>query len=155
MRTPSWTGEHGLSPREHKGPRIYDHYWPEDEIAKALPLEIVYKGTLRFNMDNRKEAFVRIPGFTVEVLVVGLDQNRALEGDTVALRLYPYAKWPKYRPPTHRQYASAVRGPHRLYSCSSCRLQMMNSTHRHLRRNQFARQDSSLSKKRAEAPLMK
>ena len=33
---------------------------------------------------------------SVDVLIVGLDQNRAFEGDTVAIMLYPYHKWPRH-----------------------------------------------------------
>lgn len=50
-------------------------------MTEGLREENLHVGPIRFNAENRKEAWVTVPALVSEVLVVGLDQNRAFEGD--------------------------------------------------------------------------
>jgi len=83
-----------LTPR---GARLYDTHWTMEEMQKGLKEGTLHEGIITFNPANRKEAFAKIVGLLMEVLIVGLDQNRAFEGDKVAICLYPYKKWPRLK----------------------------------------------------------
>ena len=61
-RTPADSEERNFRPTP-RGARLYDPHWTEDELAKSLKKEAIYEGVIRFNASNRKEAFVKLPGF--------------------------------------------------------------------------------------------
>ncbi|KAJ7569501.1 hypothetical protein O6H91_01G081300 [Diphasiastrum complanatum] len=70
-----------------------DH-WPIEEVSKALEAGEVFKSVLRVNMFNRNEAYATLKGVPIDILIDGLDkQNRAMEGDTVAVQLDPVSFW--------------------------------------------------------------
>jgi len=103
--SPRSTTSPTTSPREKppqrltpRGARLYDPYWPKEEIEKGLLGGSLHEGVIAFNPNNRKEAFAKVEGLLMDVLIVGLDQNRAFEGDKVAISLYPHKKWPRVKP---------------------------------------------------------
>ena len=58
----------------------------------------LFEGILRVNPNNRKRGFVTVPELKVDVMVDGfIQQNRALEGDTVVLSLLPPNAWLKHQ----------------------------------------------------------
>ncbi len=60
-------------------------------IMKAGTL---YKGVLRINAHNSREAYATVEGLTKDVYIEGFTQrNRAFEGDVVVVELYDKSKW--------------------------------------------------------------
>ena len=45
------------------------------------------------NRDNNQDAYVTSHALEQQVLVKGLDRNRAVEGDVVAIELYSQDRW--------------------------------------------------------------
>ncbi|KAL5669400.1 hypothetical protein ACJX0J_021621, partial [Zea mays] len=58
-----------------------------------------FVGKFRVNAHNRNEAYCTIDGVSVDVLITGLAQNRAVEGDLVAITLDPVAHWTRMKGP--------------------------------------------------------
>ncbi|CAA3012949.1 DIS3-like exonuclease 2 [Olea europaea subsp. europaea] len=57
-----------------------------------------FKALFRVNAHNRLEAYCKIDGVQTDVLISGLvDQNRAVEGDTVAIVIDPPSLWTKMK----------------------------------------------------------
>ena len=66
--------------------------WMEPEAVKLAlansQLSKVYQGTIRINKRRRHHAYVSVDGFAKDFFVLGLrDRNRALQGDTVAIKM--------------------------------------------------------------------
>ena len=58
-----------------------------DELLRGIDLGLFLEGTLRINKKNRQDGYVRFEGAN-DVFIPGLkNQNRALEGDKVVVRL--------------------------------------------------------------------
>jgi hypothetical protein len=54
----------------------------------------MFQGVIRINQNNRRRAYVTVQGICVDVMVEGMmQQNRCLDGDTVAISLVDPAKW--------------------------------------------------------------
>lgn len=71
------------------------HVSDQTELATGLERGELFEGMIRFNAKFRDRAFVVVKGFTMDVMVEGpRKMNRSMDGDIVAIRLDPVAKWP-------------------------------------------------------------
>lgn len=67
---------------------FFDEYWSADEVEKQLKDGRIFQGELRINKRRRHLAYVTVDGFEHDFVVVGSrDQNRALNGDRVAVKV--------------------------------------------------------------------
>ncbi|KAI4337787.1 hypothetical protein L6164_016162 [Bauhinia variegata] len=77
---------------------FYSSHWSLDAIEKALEKGDVFKALFRVNAYNRLEAYCKIDGVPIDVLINGIPaQNRAVEGDTVAIKIDPLPLWTKMK----------------------------------------------------------
>ena len=68
---------------------------PSAELQRAMKLGHVFRGTLRVNAGDPREAYVTVPGLPNDVMLRNGTESRgrSLEGDEVALRLQPLQLW--------------------------------------------------------------
>ncbi|KAL6504896.1 hypothetical protein OROHE_023654 [Orobanche hederae] len=88
-------------------PRMIDHhssrtYFPPhrsaDAVSQALEKGQILRALFRVNAHNRLEAYCKIEGVQTDVLISGaVAQNRAIEGDTVAIVIDPPSSWPRMK----------------------------------------------------------
>lgn len=76
---------------------FFPPYWPEQVVEDALKRGNVFAGKFRVNAHNRNEAYCTIEGIPVDVLITGPAQNRAIEGDVVAITLDPVVYWTRMK----------------------------------------------------------
>uniref|UniRef100_A0A804NXP3 DIS3-like exonuclease 2 n=1 Tax=Zea mays TaxID=4577 RepID=A0A804NXP3_MAIZE len=81
------------------GTRYFQPHWPERAVEEAVKRGHAFVGKFRVNAHNRNEAYCTIDGVSVDVLITGLAQNRAVEGDLVAITLDPVAHWTRMKGP--------------------------------------------------------
>nr|XP_043607578.1 DIS3-like exonuclease 2 isoform X2 [Erigeron canadensis] len=82
---------------EHHRKHFTSH-WPIDSVHIALQKGDVFKSMFRVNAHNRVEAYCKVDGLPVDVLIYGFQsQNRAVEGDIVAIQVDPVSSWPKMK----------------------------------------------------------
>eukprot|EP01116_Phalansterium_solitarium_P017066 TRINITY_DN4115_c2_g1_i1.p1 TRINITY_DN4115_c2_g1~~TRINITY_DN4115_c2_g1_i1.p1 ORF type:complete len:1229 (-),score=429.00 TRINITY_DN4115_c2_g1_i1:213-3770(-) len=82
----------GGKPRNHKD--RYAEHWSAEQTDAAVAAGTAFKGTLRINAHNTREAYVTVPGFKKDVFIDGIIQrNRAFEGDTVVIELVDRKFW--------------------------------------------------------------
>ncbi|KAK3155318.1 hypothetical protein QOZ80_2BG0201700 [Eleusine coracana subsp. coracana] len=79
--------------------RYFQPHWPEEAVEEAVKRGRAFVGKFRVNAHNRNEAYCTIDGIPVDVLITGLAQNRAVEGDLVAITLDPIACWTRMKGP--------------------------------------------------------
>ncbi|KAK1407916.1 hypothetical protein QVD17_39543 [Tagetes erecta] len=73
-------------------------YWSMEDVNLALHQGHVFKSMFRVNAHNRLEAYCKIDGLSVDVLITGYhNQNRAVEGDIVAIKVEPFSSWTKMK----------------------------------------------------------
>ncbi|KAI3717674.1 hypothetical protein L1987_69440 [Smallanthus sonchifolius] len=73
-------------------------HWSMEALNVALEKGDVFKSTFRVNAHNRIEAYCKIDGLPVDVLISGFhNQNRAVEGDVVAIKVEPLSSWTKMK----------------------------------------------------------
>ncbi|KAI3825540.1 hypothetical protein L1987_07030 [Smallanthus sonchifolius] len=73
-------------------------HWSMEAVNVALEKGDVFKSTFRVNAHNRIEAYCKIDGLPVDVLISGFhNQNRAVEGDVVAIKVEPLSSWTKMK----------------------------------------------------------
>ena len=74
----------------------FAEYLPIPEVQDMLNKGLLCKGTIRVNPHNRQEAYSTVENFTYDVKFCSLSaQNRALDGDEIAIRINPVEKWIK------------------------------------------------------------
>ncbi|XP_062220345.1 DIS3-like exonuclease 2 [Phragmites australis] len=81
------------------GRRYFQAHWPEQDVEEAIKRGNAFVGKLRVNAHNRNEAYCTIDGIPVDILITGLAQNRAVEGDIVAITLDPVVHWTRMKGP--------------------------------------------------------
>ena len=82
-RTPNRTPK--STPRDKRN--VYALHFDQDVIDAGLVDKTLFKGVLRINKKNRQDAYVKFEDRD-DVFIPGIkNQNRALEGDTVVIRL--------------------------------------------------------------------
>ncbi|XP_057522720.1 DIS3-like exonuclease 2 isoform X2 [Amaranthus tricolor] len=78
--------------------KYFDPHWSVDTVAEALQRGEVFQATLRINAHNRIEAYCTIEGIPIDVFINGIPrQNRAVEGDVVAVKVDPPLLWSKMK----------------------------------------------------------
>uniref|UniRef100_A0A1D1Y3E7 DIS3-like exonuclease 2 n=1 Tax=Anthurium amnicola TaxID=1678845 RepID=A0A1D1Y3E7_9ARAE len=84
--------------RGAQSPKGFDPHWSEDAVSQAIEKGCAFRAVLRVNAYNRLEAYCTVEGLPVDVLISGAAaQNRAVEGDVVALMLDPVASWTRLK----------------------------------------------------------
>ncbi|CAL0317910.1 unnamed protein product [Lupinus luteus] len=81
------------------GQRTYfSPHWSMDAVEKAIEKGDVFKAPFYVNAHNRLEAYCRIDGMQLDILINGFPaQNRAVEGDIVAVKIDPLSMWTKIK----------------------------------------------------------
>ncbi|KAI3978531.1 hypothetical protein MKX01_015706 [Papaver californicum] len=70
----------------------------EQAVTEAVEKGEVFITPFRVNAHNPAEAYCTVSGVPIDILINGFPfQNRALEGDTVAIKLDPLAYWTRLR----------------------------------------------------------
>ncbi|KAJ3700493.1 hypothetical protein LUZ61_004198 [Rhynchospora tenuis] len=111
--TPVQTRKFPVVLREEK--KYFDPYWPDQAVEDAIKKGSAFKAKFRVNAHNRVEAYCTVDGLQVDVLINGIvAQNRAIEGDTVAITLDPITIWTKIKGPN----SPSNQGPEISDSCS-------------------------------------
>ncbi|XP_065880514.1 DIS3-like exonuclease 2 isoform X2 [Euphorbia lathyris] len=73
-------------------------YWSAQAVEEALEKGDAYKALFRVNAHNRLEAYCKIEGVPTDILINGIAaQNRAVEGDTVVIKIDPLTLWTKMK----------------------------------------------------------
>lgn len=73
-------------------------HWPIEAVADALEKGEAFKAYFRVNAYNRLEAYCKIEGVSTDILINGIAaQNRAVEGDTVVIKVDPVSLWTKMK----------------------------------------------------------
>lgn len=82
------------APRRRNRKPIFKDYIEGAALEQALAAGTVYKAVLRVNAGDRTQGFCTIPGLPNDIFLRGWKvQNRAIEGDTVAIRILPTSSW--------------------------------------------------------------
>ncbi|ERN11392.1 DIS3-like exonuclease 2 [Amborella trichopoda] len=83
--------------------RKFSAHWSIQSVNEALEKGDAFKACFRVNAHNRLEAYCTLDGVPTDVLISGFAaQNRAIEGDTVAVMLDPVPCWTRMKGlPTH------------------------------------------------------
>ncbi|TKY56187.1 DIS3 exonuclease 2 [Spatholobus suberectus] len=87
-------GQIGLSGQKN----YFSPHWSLEAVEKALEKGDVFKALFHVNAHNRFEAYCKIDGLSTDVLIGGIPaQNRAVEGDIVAVKIDPLSLWTKMK----------------------------------------------------------
>lgn len=74
----------------------FKEYLPADQVQKMLADGLLCQAALRVNPHNRREAYATVPGFPFDIKFRNLAaQNRALDGDLVAVQVNSPSDWIK------------------------------------------------------------
>ncbi|XP_017430485.1 DIS3-like exonuclease 2 isoform X4 [Vigna angularis] len=77
---------------------IFSPHLSLEAVEKALEKGDVFKALFHVNAHNRVEAYCKIDGVPTDVLISGIPaQNRAVEGDIVAVKIDPLPLWTKMK----------------------------------------------------------
>ncbi|GAB4861373.1 hypothetical protein Ancab_036535 [Ancistrocladus abbreviatus] len=77
---------------------FFDPHWSLEAVNEALEKGEVFQATFRVNAHNRLEAYCTIEGVPVDVFISGIPmQNRAVEGDIVAVKVDPPTLWTRMK----------------------------------------------------------
>ncbi|KAE9595923.1 hypothetical protein Lal_00031034 [Lupinus albus] len=85
----------------HHGQRTcFSPHWSTEAVEKALEEGLVFKALFHVNAHNALEAYCRIDGMQTDILINGIPaQNRAVDGDIVAVKIDPLSLWAKMKGP--------------------------------------------------------
>ncbi|VDM62312.1 unnamed protein product [Angiostrongylus costaricensis] len=76
------------------GKIIYENYLSHDEIDRGITQGTIKKGAFSVSRENYREAYVLVdPSTMTSWFVQGLNCNRAIDGDIVAVQLLPEHDW--------------------------------------------------------------
>ncbi|XP_038718373.1 DIS3-like exonuclease 2 isoform X2 [Tripterygium wilfordii] len=82
----------------HAQSKIFASHWSMAAVNEALEKGDAFKALFRVNAHNRLEAYCKIEGVSVDVLINGnAAQNRAVEGDIVVMQVDPLSLWTKMK----------------------------------------------------------
>ncbi|XP_059630776.1 DIS3-like exonuclease 2 [Cornus florida] len=82
----------------HVQRKCFDSHWSVEAVNEALEKGDVFKALFHVNAHNRLEAYCKIDGVPVDVLISGIAaQNRAVDGDIVAIKVDPLSSWTKMK----------------------------------------------------------
>ncbi|KHN33875.1 DIS3-like exonuclease 2 [Glycine soja] len=89
-------GQIGLCGQE----KYFSPHWSVEAVEKELEEGDVFKALFHVNAHNRLEAYCKIDGMSTDVFIGGIPaQNRAVEGDVVAVKFDPLPLWTKMKGP--------------------------------------------------------
>lgn len=78
--------------------KLFHPHWPIEAVADALEKGEAFKAFFRVNAYNRLEAYCKIDGVSTDILINGVAaQNRAVEGDTVVIKIDHVSHWTKMK----------------------------------------------------------
>ncbi|KAM3394752.1 DIS3-like exonuclease 2 [Capsicum galapagoense] len=78
--------------------KYFSSHWPAEAVHKALEKGRVFKALFRVNAHNRLEAYCKVDGVPTDFLINGAAaQNRAVEGDIVAVEVDPPSLWTRMK----------------------------------------------------------
>ncbi|XP_023516332.1 DIS3-like exonuclease 2 [Cucurbita pepo subsp. pepo] len=78
--------------------KYFTSHWPLDDVNRGLQKGDIFKALFRMNAHYRVEAYCKIDGIPVDVLIYGsASQNRAVEGDIVAMKMNPFSLWSRMK----------------------------------------------------------
>ncbi|MCL7030648.1 hypothetical protein MKW94_010513 [Papaver nudicaule] len=103
-----------VSPRKNGTPpgnqrSFFVPHLSEQAVNEAVEKGEVFITPFRVNAHNPAEAYCSVSGVPIDILINGFPfQNRALEGDTVAIKLDPLAYWTRLRGSVVQVNTSAV-----------------------------------------------
>lgn len=84
-----------LLPRQRN---FFAPHWSSESVNEALEKGHVFKALFRVNAHNRLEAYCKIDGVQTDILINGIPaQNRAVEGDIVAIKVDHFSSWIKMK----------------------------------------------------------
>lgn len=85
----------------------FQPHWSSAKVEKALEEGEAFRCKIRMNVHSRMEAYVSIDGVAIDVLIDGTRaQNRAIDGDVVAIVINPVSAWTKLRGSVAKQNSS-------------------------------------------------
>jgi exoribonuclease R len=71
---------------------LFESYWNYNEVQEKLQNGTLRRGQFRVNPFRRHEAYADV-GLQEDVLIEGNNQNRAFDGDIVAVLIFPESEW--------------------------------------------------------------
>eukprot|EP00200_Dunaliella_tertiolecta_P013933 CAMPEP_0202393696 /NCGR_PEP_ID=MMETSP1127-20130417/93044_1 /ASSEMBLY_ACC=CAM_ASM_000462 /TAXON_ID=3047 /ORGANISM="Dunaliella tertiolecta, Strain CCMP1320" /LENGTH=1176 /DNA_ID=CAMNT_0048996285 /DNA_START=55 /DNA_END=3585 /DNA_ORIENTATION=+ len=72
----------------------FPEYLPQEQLQIMFKRGLAFRGRFRVNAGDRNEAYITIPGLPHDCMLRGeRAQNRAMEGDEVAVQLLPVSHW--------------------------------------------------------------
>nr|DAD39572.1 TPA_asm: hypothetical protein HUJ06_013895 [Nelumbo nucifera] len=78
--------------------KYFDSHWSIEAVNEAIERGDLFKASFRVNAYNRIEAYCTIDGIPTDVLISGIAaQNRAVEGDVIAVQLDPFTCWTRLK----------------------------------------------------------
>ncbi|KAJ8541700.1 hypothetical protein K7X08_002516 [Anisodus acutangulus] len=78
--------------------KYFSSHWPAEAVHEALERGHLFKALFRVNAHNRLEAYCKVDGVRTDVLISGAAaQNRAVEGDIVAVEIDPPSLWTRMK----------------------------------------------------------
>eukprot|EP00250_Pteridium_aquilinum_P019126 c24308_g1_i2 orf=246-4160(+) len=99
----AWTskGRYSQNQKLYKAPAqrsCFQPHWSPAKVEKALEEGEAFRCKIRVNAHCRTEAYVSIDGVSIDVLIDGTQaQNRAIDGDIVAVVVNPVSMWTKLK----------------------------------------------------------
>ncbi|KAL8467159.1 hypothetical protein ACS0TY_036030 [Phlomoides rotata] len=77
---------------------FFPPHWSAHAVNKGLEKGMLWRAVFRVNSYNRLEAYCKIDGVQTDILINGVvAQNRAIDGDTVAIAIDPPSLWPRMK----------------------------------------------------------
>lgn len=84
--------------------KLFMPHWSADAVNKALEKGEAFQASFRVNAHNRLEGYCTIDDVPTDILISGTrSQNRAIEGDVVAIVLNPVSLWPRLKGAASKQ----------------------------------------------------
>jgi DIS3-like exonuclease 2 len=94
QRSRGRTEEGGRTNGDVDSKTVYTDYLARDVVTRGLEDGSLLQGKLRVNAMYRMDGYVTVDGIPVDILVKGMaDRNRGVDGDLVAIKLYPEEEW--------------------------------------------------------------
>lgn len=78
--------------------KYFPPHWSTDAVSEVLEKGELLRAVFRVNAHNRLEAYCKIDGVQTDVLINGVvAQNRAIDGDIVAIAIESPSLWPRMK----------------------------------------------------------
>eukprot|EP00850_Spirogloea_muscicola_P005504 SM000025S08399 [mRNA] locus=s25:572247:577087:- [translate_table: standard] len=108
---------------------LFMEHLPAEVVGKQIQVGEAHKGMLHVNVYKQLEAYVTIEGLPLDVLILGDGaQNRAMEGDIVAVQLDSPSEWPLLKGTSANNKTEASR-PNGIHSPSGSIYPILSARH--------------------------